>query len=97
MNFVSHDRSQSADGKTYRPLPWSTPVRDYRDFAGIRVAAYGEAVWTEPAGEFVYARFELESIEYNVGTRAREIPTEAKGPKAAERGAEGGLADSRAR
>lgn len=64
--FVSNDRDQSADGTTYRNLPWSTPVSDYRDFGPARVAAKGEAVWHEPSGPFVYARFEIESLEMNV-------------------------------
>jgi hypothetical protein len=69
VGFVSNDRFQSADGKTYRNFPWSTPVGDYRDFGGVRVAARGEAIWREPQGDFSYARFELESIEYNVKAR----------------------------
>jgi len=64
--FVSNDRDQSADGKTYRNLPWSTPVTAYRDFGAARVAAKGEAVWHEPSGPFVYGRFEIESLEANV-------------------------------
>jgi hypothetical protein len=69
-NFVSNDRAQSADGTTFRELPWSTPVRDYRDFEGIRVASYGEAIWHEPTGDFAYARFELERLELDAGARS---------------------------
>jgi hypothetical protein len=64
-NFVSDDRYQSADGKVYEKLRWSTPVRDYRDFGGVRLAARGDAVWTEKDGNFPYARFELKEIEYD--------------------------------
>ena len=70
VDFLSHDRDQSADGVTYRNLPWSPPVRDYRDFGGVRVAAHGDAVWHEPEGEFVYARFDLDELRVNVGGRA---------------------------
>ena len=66
VGFVSNDRFQSSDGKTYRRFPWSTPVCDYRDFGGVRLPARGEAIWREPAGDFTYARFVLESIDYNV-------------------------------
>lgn len=69
VSFVSHDRYLSADGKTYERFPWSTPVRDYRDFGGLRLAAHGEAVWRQPDGDFVYGRFELEQLECNVGPR----------------------------
>ena len=72
VNFVSNDRDRSADGKTYENLPWSTPVRDYKDFGGTRVAAHGDALWKEAQGDFVYARFELESLELNVAAHGRE-------------------------
>ena len=69
VGFVSNDRFESADGKTYESYPWSTPLSDYRDFGGVRVAARGEAVWKEPAGDFVYGRFVIEEIAYNAGAR----------------------------
>lgn len=65
-NFTSNDRYQSADGKTYVKYPWSTPVRDYKDYGEIRLASHGEAVWSEPSHEFVYGRFDLVEVEYNV-------------------------------
>lgn len=65
IDFVSEDRYQSADGKTYVRYPWSTPLRDYRDFGGVRLARYGDAVWHMPTGDLVYGRFELLDIEYN--------------------------------
>ena len=66
-DFVSSDRFLSADGKTFKSYPWSTPVRSYRDLGGRRVASYGEAVWHTPAGEFTYGKFNLAEIEYNLG------------------------------
>lgn len=66
VGFVSEDRYQS-DGKTHKLLPWSTPLRSYRDFGGVRLAAEGEAYWREPDGEWPYGRFVLERITYNEG------------------------------
>ena len=66
-DFVSSDRFLSADGKTFQSYPWSTPVRNYREFGGRRVASYGEAVWHTPEGEFTYGKFNLVEIEYNLG------------------------------
>jgi hypothetical protein len=66
-DFVSDDRYQSADGKTYTRYPWSTPLRDYDDFGGVRLARRGNAIWRTPAGDLLYGRFELLAIEYNVG------------------------------
>jgi hypothetical protein len=65
VNFVSRDRFMSADGKTYLNYPWSTPVRDYKDFHGRKVATYGEGIWHTPEGEYSYAKFDLAEIEYN--------------------------------
>ncbi|MBS2018833.1 MAG: hypothetical protein JST00_38555 [Deltaproteobacteria bacterium] len=77
VDFVSDDRFESADGKTFRSYRWSTPLSDYRDFAGRRVATKGDAVWKHPEGDFVYGRFEIESIAYNVGAApaAAGVPT----------------------
>lgn len=59
-------RFLSADGKTYKSYPWSTPVRSYKDFGGRRVAGYGETVWHTSEGEFRYGRFNLAEIGYNL-------------------------------
>ena len=69
-NFVADDRSRaSPDGKTFTPCRFSTPVRDYRDFGRVRLAAHGEARWLLPAGEFTYGEFDLQEVAYNVGDR----------------------------
>ncbi len=65
INFISNDRYLSTDGKTYTNYPWSTPVKDYKNFDGRKVAVYGEAIWHTPKGEYSYARFNLEEIDYN--------------------------------
>lgn len=83
VDFVSEDRFLSADGKSYQKYPWSTPVRDYRDFGGRRVPSRGEAVWKQPAGDFVYGRFELEEVEYDAWpgrTPARRAAENAASP-----------------
>lgn len=66
VNFVSKDRYQSADGKTYRRFPWVTPVGDYRDFGGFRLPAHGDAIWQEPEGDFLYGRFDVLDIAVNL-------------------------------
>ncbi len=63
VNFVSDDRYAVADMKQYR---FSTPVKNYKPLDGMNVIATGEAVWHYPDGEFVYGKFHLQSIEYNV-------------------------------
>lgn len=66
INFSSEDRYQSMDGMVYKKYKWTTPVKEYREYHGRRVAAYAEAVWHTPEGEFTYAKFDLAEIEYNV-------------------------------
>jgi hypothetical protein len=64
VGFVSGDRHQ-LDGKSDRLVPWSTPLRDFRDFGGVRLPATGEAMWREPSGAWTYGEFTLERISYN--------------------------------
>lgn len=66
INFISDDRYYSPTGKTYQKIRWSTPVKDYKEYNGTRIASYGEAVWSFPEREYCYARAEIKEIEYNV-------------------------------
>jgi hypothetical protein len=70
-SFTSTDRYQSSDGVTYQNYPWSTPVSDYRDYHGIRLPSRGEAIWTEPTGDFVYGRLTLIDARYNVAASSK--------------------------
>ena len=63
VNFISDDRYVVGDLKQYR---FSTPVKDYKLINGINVPTHGETIWHYPDGEFVYGKFDLHSIEYNV-------------------------------
>ena len=66
VNFISEDRSAlGKNGETIK-LKWSTPMRDYRDINGYRLATYAEAIYTYPEGDFTYATFELKDIGYNL-------------------------------
>jgi hypothetical protein len=66
VNFVSEDRSAlGANGETSK-YKWSTPMRDYKNINGYRLASYAEAIYTYPEGDFTYATFELKDIGYNL-------------------------------
>jgi hypothetical protein len=65
VSFVSNDRYQD-DGKKRRLLPWSTPLKNYREFGGARVAADAEARWQDPDGIWTYGELTVEKLEYNV-------------------------------
>ena len=66
MNFVSDDRYQVVKGNTFANFRWYTPLREYRQFNGHKLASYLEAIWHMPEHEFVYAQFHVSSLAYNV-------------------------------
>jgi len=63
--FTSGDRYQSADGRHFARYPWSTPAREHRLYGDLRLPSAGDAVWHEPDGEFLYARFRFTEIVPN--------------------------------
>ncbi len=65
INFSSKDRYESADGKAYKNYEWETPLKNYKDFNGRKLASYGEAIWHKPEGNFYYAKFNVISVKYN--------------------------------
>jgi hypothetical protein len=73
-DFSSEDRFQSADGKTYAKLPWSTPVREYGEVSGFHLMTKADALWLEAGEPFTYARFEVLEIAYNVHATAGGRP-----------------------
>lgn len=63
VNFVSKDRYSVSDKKTF---PFSTPARNFKNLGGYTLPTYGEGVWHYPEGEYVYGKFNIKSISYNV-------------------------------
>lgn len=63
INFLSYDRTSVSDMKQY---PFSTPVKKYASFNGYNLVAEGDGVWHYPDEKFVYGKFFLKEIEYNV-------------------------------
>jgi hypothetical protein len=65
VNFISNDRFESADGKTYKNYPWSTPVRGYMNLKGQRIVSKADTIFHRPDSDFCYGEFEVVDIEYN--------------------------------
>lgn len=65
INFISEDRSVLEEDGTTQKRKWSTPLRDYKDINGYKLASYAETVYTYPDGDFIYATFTLKNIRYN--------------------------------
>lgn len=63
VNFISNDRYSIDEMKAF---PFATPVSEYRNINGYNLATHGEATWHYPEGEFVYGKFNLKSVVYNV-------------------------------
>ncbi|MEG6522339.1 DUF6544 family protein [Desulfotomaculum sp. 1211_IL3151] len=66
IRFVSEDRYYlSMDGSCKR-VRWSTPIGNYQERNGLRLATYGEAIWSLPEGEYCYAKFtDIKEVKYN--------------------------------
>jgi hypothetical protein len=69
VSFWSDDRYYRKENKEMVKIRWTTPVKEYRDYNGFRLASYGEAVWSFPEGDFSYAKFYLKGVEYNRDSR----------------------------
>ncbi len=70
VDFVSDDRLRaSANGRTFLPQRWSTPLTGYRELGGRRLASLGAARWhaPEPEGEFCYLEFVIDKLVVNPG------------------------------
>jgi hypothetical protein len=59
IDFISNDR----DVNHYS---FSTPVNNYKKINGINIMTYGETIWHYPDGIFIYGKFNLKEVEYNV-------------------------------
>jgi len=68
INFVSNDRYSVSEMKSF---PFSTPASNYKNINGYQLPSYGEATWHYPDGEFVYGKFEVVDITYNVADSNR--------------------------
>ena len=66
VDFVSDDRYYiPLDGSCIKAV-WSTPIKGYKEVNGMKVPAYGEAVWKLPEGDYCYGKFSnIKEIEYN--------------------------------
>jgi len=65
INFVSDDRFLTTSGKEFRQARWSTPVSDYKDFNGVKLASYGEAIWNLPEGDYCYGQINIKEVDFN--------------------------------
>ena len=65
INFLSNDRFETSDGKTYINTPWLTPVTGYTEINGFRLPAGAKLIYKRTDEDFCYGEFNLKTIEYN--------------------------------
>jgi hypothetical protein len=63
VDFRSEDRGMLEKDGSLSILPWTTPMGNYRDFGGWRLASEGDAIWHRPEGPFTYGHMRLVSFE----------------------------------
>jgi hypothetical protein len=65
VNFISNDRFETTDGKSYNNYPWSTPVLSYTDINGYHLPSGAKLIYRHPDEDFCYGEFRLVSLDYN--------------------------------
>jgi hypothetical protein len=65
INFLSNDRFETTDGKTYINYPWITPVTGYANINGYHLASSAKLIYKHPGEDLCYGEFNLKTIEYN--------------------------------
>jgi len=65
IDFLSNDRFETTNGKTYNNYPWLTPVTGYTNINGYRLPSGAKLIYKHPDEDLVYGEFTLRSIEYN--------------------------------
>jgi hypothetical protein len=66
VNFVSDDRWALGEGGKMSLIRWETPLYDYREIDGYRLATGADLIYKYPAGDFCYGQFKMGSVNYNV-------------------------------
>ncbi len=65
VNFISNDRFEVSDGKTYKNYPWLTPVTEYCNINDFYLPSAVKLIFKHPDEDFCYGEFKLVNIEYN--------------------------------
>ncbi len=62
VNFISNDRYAADAGKK---LPWSTPLKNYMERDGYRLASEAETIYAYEDHDLCYGKFQMVSVQYN--------------------------------
>jgi hypothetical protein len=64
-NFISNDRYAIAADNSFKKIPWSTPVKDYKIVNRFRLPAKAETIYNFPGEDLCYGSFTITNVEYN--------------------------------
>jgi hypothetical protein len=67
INFISNDRYAYEKENVMRQIPWETPLKNYRDMNGYKLATYAQAIYKYPEGDLCYGVFNISTVCYNCG------------------------------
>ncbi|WP_337044605.1 DUF6544 family protein [Emticicia sp. 17c] len=65
INFISNDRYAYDKESGMRQIPWETPLKNYREINGYKLAGHAQAIYKYPEGDLCYGIFEITDIQYN--------------------------------
>jgi hypothetical protein len=65
VNFISEDRYAAGENNTMKKIRWSTPLKDYKEINGHRLAGYAQAIYSYPTGDLCYGTFNLKNVTCN--------------------------------
>lgn len=66
VDFRSEDRLRAAaDGSTFTPLPWRTPMDRHGSLGGVVQPTHGDARWVTPQGDLVYIEMDITRVVLN--------------------------------
>lgn len=65
INFISDDRYAYQQDGSMLKFQWSTPLGNYREVNGYKVATAASLVYAYPEGDFTYGTFELKGVVCN--------------------------------
>lgn len=72
INFVSDDRYALAEDNTMKQFRWSTPLKEYKQFNGVTLPSYADAVYSYPSRDLTYGNFRLTNVVYNCKESAKQ-------------------------
>ncbi len=65
INFTSEDRYATEEDNKMKKIPWSTPLKDYKETKGHKLATSADLIYSYPSDDLTYGIFKLIDIEYN--------------------------------